>query len=262
MTRICSIEGCDKDAHARGFCGMHYFRFRTNGHPLAGRPFRVEGAVCKVPGCDRPHHSKGMCGKHYKTSPDRPKCSIADCEGRSMAHGLCSSHASRLKRFGDPLAGRQANGEINKMVAALLAGDTDDCIAWPYSKGARGYGVWIVEGERHFAHRRICKLAHGEPPTPKHQAAHSCGNGHLGCVNPKHLRWATAAENATDKKLHGREVIGVDVHTAKLNEEKVQQIRKRLSAGEAFAHIALDFGVTRVAIADIAHGRNWKHVPL
>lgn len=55
-----------------------------------------------------------------------------------------------------------------------------------------------------IAARAMCILTNGLPPTPKHQAIHSCGNGHLSCVNPAHLRWGTAAENREDAIRHGR----------------------------------------------------------
>ncbi len=52
------------------------------------------------------------------------------------------------------------------------------------------------------ASRAMCILAHGLPPDPKLMAIHSCGNGHLSCVNPAHLRWGTGKDNAQDAKLH------------------------------------------------------------
>jgi hypothetical protein len=52
------------------------------------------------------------------------------------------------------------------------------------------------------ASRAMCILAHGLPPDAKMLAIHSCGNGHLSCVNPKHLRWGTTKDNAKDAALH------------------------------------------------------------
>lgn len=51
--------------------------------------------------------------------------------------------------------------------------------------------------------RMVCEEVNGPPPTPAHQAAHSCGKGHLGCITPQHLRWATQVENEADKLIHG-----------------------------------------------------------
>lgn len=33
---VCTIEGCDKRHHAKGFCDAHYRKFRRYGDPLAG----------------------------------------------------------------------------------------------------------------------------------------------------------------------------------------------------------------------------------
>lgn len=30
----CSVEGCDKSLQARGWCSMHYYRWRIHGDPL------------------------------------------------------------------------------------------------------------------------------------------------------------------------------------------------------------------------------------
>lgn len=37
--RTCLIDGCNKSAFARGWCGSHYGRWRRHGDPLAGRTF-------------------------------------------------------------------------------------------------------------------------------------------------------------------------------------------------------------------------------
>lgn len=55
---------------------------------------------------------------------------------------------------------------------------------------------------RMAASRAMCILANGLPPDGKTFAIHSCGNGHLSCVNPKHLRWGSPKENAQDARLH------------------------------------------------------------
>ena len=54
------------------------------------------------------------------------------------------------------------------------------------------------------ASRAMCIIVHGLPENPKHQAIHSCGNGHLSCVNPKHIRWGTNADNQRDRQIHAK----------------------------------------------------------
>jgi hypothetical protein len=77
-------------------------------------------------------------------------------------------------------------------------------LIWPFARYNNGYGnvtFYDALGKHSTgAHRIMCKLVHGEPPTPKHEAAHSCGNGTGGCINPHHLRSDTRGGNNADKK--------------------------------------------------------------
>ena len=45
-------------------------------------------------------------------------------------------------------------------------------------------------------------MTKGLPPDEGYQAAHKCGHGHLSCVNPEHLYWATPEQNARDRVIH------------------------------------------------------------
>src|SRR5580704_13711749 len=64
------------------------------------------------------------------------------------------------------------------------------------------YTVW--KGKREKLHRIVCEVVHGPPPSPNQNlVAHRCGRGVEGCINPRHLRWATRAQNEADKILLG-----------------------------------------------------------
>lgn len=102
----------------------------------------------------------------------------------------------------------------------------DDCVAWPFAM-VRGYGAFVHDGKRHVAHRFMCELVNGPPPTPEHQAAHSCGKGHEGCVNPRHLSWKTATENALDRRLHGTASLNRDGPKGRLTDQQWNEIRAR-----------------------------------
>jgi hypothetical protein len=78
----------------------------------------------------------------------------------------------------------------------------DNCLTWPFGRDKGGYGKFPHAGRCGAAHRQMCVLAHGEAPFPKALALHSCGNGHLGCVNPRHLRWGTYQDNIADARRH------------------------------------------------------------
>ena len=75
----------------------------------------------------------------------------------------------------------------------------DKCLIWPFSYRWNGYGQVGLNGKVRYPHRIMCELAHGEPPSRKHVAAHSCHNGRGGCVNPRHLSWKTASENILER---------------------------------------------------------------
>lgn len=81
----------------------------------------------------------------------------------------------------------------------------DYCLIWPFARESRvGRGMMDGAGNRRWAHRVMCEAIHGPAPADKPQAAHSCGNGDQGCVNPRHLSWASNSENQRQRYAHGR----------------------------------------------------------
>lgn len=62
--RTCSVAGCNRPHHARGFCQQHYDDFRKRKHRPGGS--QAGGRkMCSVPGCNRFHHARGYCKMHY-----------------------------------------------------------------------------------------------------------------------------------------------------------------------------------------------------
>lgn len=102
----------------------------------------------------------------------------------------------------------------------------------------------------------MCEKAHGEPTSPELDAAHSCGV--RLCINPRHLRWATRAENMADAIEHGTTTRGERHGAHKLEEVDVREILDLLSRGETHESIAVKYGVSRNAITGIANQRNWS----
>lgn len=129
----------------------------------------------------------------------------------------------------------------------------DYCLVWPFSN-ARGYGEFTHLGVGYYAHRFMCELVHGSPPTPEHQAAHSCGNGAKACVNPRHISWKTPSENQLDKREHGTAC--VKTYRYKLTRDQVLEIRS-LKGYMTQDELAEKFGVGRQNIGAILTGRSW-----
>lgn len=72
----CSVEGCMKTAARRGWCPMHYQRWRQHGDLTRSR--------ASLP------------------KPPPRICSVEECQDAHAAQGFCNKHYLRWKRFGDP----------------------------------------------------------------------------------------------------------------------------------------------------------------
>jgi hypothetical protein len=141
-----------------------------------------------------------------------------------------------------------------------------ECIS--HHKDRKGYPIITVNYKNFHMSRYIYEIHHG--PIPKGlMVRHKCDNP--ACINPDHLEIGTAYDNVHDMIDRGRAKhgntppppsIGSKNKIAKLNEQKVVDILKRLEKGESQASIARDYGVNRVRICEIAKGKSWKHVKL
>lgn len=137
----------------------------------------------------------------------------------------------------------KGKGEAYKWLVRHASYRNDDCLSWPFSRDPHvGRGRLGYLGKLYWAHRLMCELAHGKPPTPKHQAAHLCGKGHEGCVNPLHLAWQTASENLLDRRRHGTVRSNTNGHRGVLTPEQRLQIRA-LKGKKTKHEIAKMFGV-------------------
>jgi hypothetical protein len=126
----------------------------------------------------------------------------------------------------------------------------DYCLVWPYSRNSAGYGTLARADKRVYVHRLICEKIHGPAPEG-YQAAHSCGRGDQGCVNPRHLSWKSPADNQLDRRAHGT------FGTCKLTQTQVEAVRS-LKGKETPASIAQRLGVTEANIRQILNGQTWQ----
>lgn len=129
--------------------------------------------------------------------------------------------------------------------------DKEFCLIWPLSRAQNGYPT-AGKGNAIRPHRVMCEHRHGAAPSSNHQAAHSCGNGHLGCVNPWHLNWRTPAENQRERyQQRGR------LASRKLTPEQVDEIRS-MKSRERTVDTAARFQVTEANIRQIQSGKTWQ----
>lgn len=108
-TRSCSIEECAKPACKRGWCELHYRRWRRHGDPTIVLVQYRGPETCTIVGCSRPHYGKTFCRLHYdrwvrlgdalavvrpksKGMPEDP-CDYSTAHGRVVRRrGVASTH--------------------------------------------------------------------------------------------------------------------------------------------------------------------------
>lgn len=231
---LCKIDNCCNKVHQSGYCGAHFNRYRDYGDPLGGPPIRQFGRKCSIEGCERKHAGRGYCQTHLK----------------------------RLKKYGYVDPSEDRSSKIREWVEANKNYQGDDCLKWPFSVSDHGRGrvTYTREDGSQFgisAPKAMCIAAYGHPESDGLEAAHSCGNGHLGCMNPRHLRWATKKENAADRIIHGTERRGSKINTNKLTEDQVRYIRSRYKK-QTGVSLAREFGITTSQISSIQRRTSWK----
>ena len=122
-----------------------------------------------------------------------------------------------------------------------------------------GYAILTVNGVPNIVSRMACEAVNGPPPSGRQEAAHSCGNGRMGCVNPNHLSWRTPVENASDKEAHGTNLKGEMLRQSKLTEEDVLSIRE-LSGQLPHRVIAAAFSISHSQVGRIIRRLDWRHI--
>lgn len=152
---------------------------------------------------------------------------------------------------------RAAAGDPERYIRAHIGYSGNECIPWPYGTSDKGYGLAVISGIQMTASRWMCILSHGEPPFDGAEAAHSCGNGHQGCINPNHLVWKSHKQNMEDRKRHGTENYGERNGKTKLTEADVRAIR---AAPPVLAPLMERYGMSKHGISKIRSGKRWVNV--
>jgi hypothetical protein len=128
----CSVDHCGKSPKSRGYCDMHYSRWRKTGSAIrecltCGEEIATRGSAkycgekcrprCKVAGCEAPYRSRdGYCARHkalvrnngvptgvreWTATADKYKCLACGAifaQGEGSGRQFCSSKCSGLYR--------------------------------------------------------------------------------------------------------------------------------------------------------------------
>lgn len=119
-----------------------------------------------------------------------------------------------------------------------------------------------VAGKTHVRniHPLILQTFVGPAPSQDHESRHLDGNRHNNRLS--NLCWGTKKENRQDSIRHGTFHYnrGEEARYAKLNNEKVLEIRRRAEAGENQKEIAKEFGIHQVMVSMIKLRKRWSHL--
>lgn len=142
---------------------------------------------------------------------------------------------------------------------------TTGCWLWFGARDPRGYGRFCIDGRRRgnkrragFSHRISWEWANGRSAAGL-VVRHRCDTPE--CVNPDHLLLGTHGDNVRDRIARARSVYvrGQANGKSKLTEQVVREIRGLLGNIPG-VEIAKRYGLSPCTVADIKHGRTWRHV--
>lgn len=113
-------------------------------------------------------------------------------------------------------------------------------------------------GQNFFVHRLILMTFVGPAPDGM-QCCHNDGNAENNRLD--NLRWDTPLANSADSIRHGAMRRGSQHGIAKLDEERVAEIKRLRRDGQFIKALAKQFDVSVGTVCNIVNGKVWKHVP-
>jgi hypothetical protein len=139
----------------------------------------------------------------------------------------------------------------------------DACWEW---QGGRtpdaGYGLFGVrfKPSRYVVAHRVSYELNCGPIPEGMKVCHKCDNP--PCVRPDHLFLGTQADNVEDMRSKGRAAQGTGHFRAKLDPNKVRDIRRSHAAREPVKSIAARLKVRPGTVYAVIDGKTWGHVPI
>lgn len=153
-------------------------------------------------------------------------------------------------------------GELRRMRfwSKVDIGAPKDCWEWQASLHTSGYGRFKIASYTTMMANRVALVIHtGEEHLDKF-ALHTCDNPK--CCNPHHLYWGTHSQNMQDMVRRGRnskrDQSGTQNGAAKIDEQQLETIVKRLQAGWNNKQIAADLPITHSMVSTIRRGKMWR----
>lgn len=121
-----------------------------------------------------------------------------------------------------------------------------------------GYKCVALSGATKYIHQLVALAFIGQIP-PGQEVRHL--NGDSFDNRRENLAYGTRRQNVDDMQRHGRMRIGARHPFAKLNAERVQQMRSARANGVMFKDIAKAHGVSFATAYNAITGKTWRSVP-
>lgn len=220
-----------------------------------GEPYRYVHGHGSVRNFPNPNPSGlCLCGCGQKTLiAKRTHANVGAIKGypRRFAPNHHLIHANGYALTGTPLAER--------FWCYVRKGNPDDCWEWQGPTDAKGYGIIYYLGDEPKAHRVSYEIAFGKIPDDL-LVCHHCDNP--PCCNPNHLFAGTDKDNSDDKVRKNRHkwFVGSQHPNAKLDEQKVKEIRTLREQGWTEQALADHYHVSQGLIGFIVRRVSWTHV--
>lgn len=160
--------------------------------------------------------------------------------------------------------------DTREYILARAAADERGCWIWQKATDRNGYGYAKVP--------KHARLTSASPSRKAHRLAYEAfvgpipkGSGYHGtcvlhkcdvpaCCNMDHLRLGTNDDNMADMVAKGRQARGERNWRAKLTDDDVREVRRRLAAGELQRAIAAEMGISQTSVSKVQRGVRWAHV--
>lgn len=151
-----------------------------------------------------------------------------------------------------------------KALGRVDRSNPDGCWEWPGSHDGFGYGMLRIKLDGKWITRRVHRVvAVGLgllSPDSEAIILHTCDNP--PCINPRHFRFGSRADNNADRDRKGRQrsLRGSAHYSAKLSEEVVHLARQMHANGLSATSLAARFEVHLSTMCRALKGETWKQV--
>lgn len=165
--KVCSFEGCERKAVAKGLCFSHR-RQQKEGKELTPIRQRKRPSTarhgCLFEGCSRPHKAKGLCEVHYRQNRLGKElapihvaglpCSVEGCYRTKYCKDYCRRHYARWKKYGSPAAVAPKN--YSKIEEA-----EDHLVVHLTGKQGKGRVALVDKEDRHLVENQFVHCGDG-----------------------------------------------------------------------------------------------------